>query len=420
MELTINAFAKNMDSYFYIPKSGTWKKVDKVRVASWFFGGVFIGGLLWTISHGAAFIDHLIGRVQKYAGVRKDVTGIAKSSLPIDASKVGRTASSPTAILESHSNTLSNKVDQFAIADRELILEHQLPLDVETSLDEICKDPLPAFGSFELCEVLDKRGIAFIKMAGQYAGSVQFEHSAIGSIVGKPYLIKFQGDKYLFSRSPKANLERIVINDRIRQHVGQNNCRHIAVMEKYIYVLPNLKPLPNGQKHILSDENSFVVAKQINLKDVHFDELTEDQYKEIVNLVVSVGYADTAERNFSWIEENGQNKLVIIDTENRASYFAGIYFNQLLDSRWKTRYNEALKLLESVKELSQTDKESAMKILELLAIYDRGLCPLQPFPTENGTSSAKQSIFDAAKKIIENKIQAAFSACGIDVGTVDL
>lgn len=138
-------------------------------------------------------------------------------------------------------------------------------------------------------------------------------HPKIPSVILKSVNYENQRavDSFANLISSNRNINRIVVNESIRECIKKYNLQHIITPQKHLYHIP-------GTPHTLCDSNYIVVAQRLDLlcescnKHRFIYHLTSDQEREILTVIKYCGYGDAQLRNICFTKSN---KIVFIDTE---------------------------------------------------------------------------------------------------------
>jgi hypothetical protein len=283
-----------------------------------------------------------------------------------------------------------------------IILSHQVPNEVKIALDEIFSPPLPSFESDDFIREIAKRGMDFIQLGGD---------CNVAILRNLNYVIKLQRDETDLKEGYQHNLVRIIVNDKIKNCVIENNFKHITYLDKFIY------PLPLVQKdEAINDTNAIVVAPKVDIYKVNFQDLTDEEYGELVTVIAIVGYSDLRAANFTWIVGDEGKKLACIDTEDIAakSVTSDRMLRMYCRSRWDidcrwSRNEKSIEIAKLAESLIDDHPEVARQIIHQLQVFHRGLVPL--IPKDNQIK--RKEMFAAAQLLIEQNIQKLLTDANI-------
>jgi len=270
--------------------------------------------------------------------------------------------------------------------DSPLVMQQEFPQDAKKALDEIFITPLPARTS----------AIQVLYNHAHPDGFITNGDSIIFPLKKADYLVKMQGQEEIFYC--QHNLQRVVMNRKIQDCILKYNLQHITTIKKYIYVLPHT----NTQE--LNDTNAVVIAQKIQPIAIEFnDELSDEQYEELLTVVKTIKYADLRPPNLTWVYEHGKKKIAILDTEDIASKFVDTNMKYYLNSfyhSWRSD-KDLNSIIEIANELLNTDPETSKIILKLFLSYYRGVLRLKP----KDDQVDRKKVFAKAVAEIENELQ---------------
>lgn len=132
--------------------------------------------------------------------------------------------------------------------------------------------------------------------------AINYHHETFGSVIIRTF-------------HKNRNLQRIAVNEKIKECIKKNNLRHIVTPQKYLYHIP-------GRPHDLNDMNYIVISEKLELfcKNCNRHQFghhaTPVQRAEILTVIRYVGYGDSHLDNICFLK-NG--KIAIIDTEPHGS-----------------------------------------------------------------------------------------------------
>ncbi|MBS0656408.1 MAG: GNAT family N-acetyltransferase [Verrucomicrobia bacterium] len=309
------------------------------------------------------------------------------------------TLQKPRQITVSDPSDLPKPATERLTHDSPLLVEHQVPDEAKIILDEIFDQSIPSFTSAlisnesrrAISNLLHDRGIGFVKVG---------TGNNVGFLRDLDYVIKIQMGEFSQPDELKHNLQRIVMNDAIRDCIEEKNLQHITYIKKSIYPLPSVN---KGDE--INDTNSIVVAQKVNCIEVDINELTDEEYNDLITVAAHVKYADLKSSNLTWIQENGVRKIAFLDTEDIAKKF--VTTDDALEYYCKKRYwqnhnKDIDAIIDIANSLRQTQPERARKIIQLLLAYTQGIGRIRP---PAGHQMERHEMFAKAAGVLEKEIQ---------------
>lgn len=286
-------------------------------------------------------------------------------------------------IVKKIKNDFTSVVDEFSFVENQ-----QIPNDLKETLGKIFKE-----SDVTIFETLERLGF-----------ETGITDNIICEIPNLNYMIKFQNTKELLNY--KNNLFRVVMNNKIKECVSKYNMKHITCVEKYIYKLPSAKDQP------LNDSNAVVIAEKVNVVDEDtmkefLKNLNDEQYQELLTVIMKINYADFRCPNITLVEEGGQVKIAFLDTEDIASKFVctddgfRFYLNGRHDTPWHGNENSQ-EIVKIARGAAETNPEASKKILKFLLSFHRGLHRIKPEESQSG----RVKIYAKMVEKMEKKIQS--------------
>ena len=118
-------------------------------------------------------------------------------------------------------------------------------------------------------------------------------------------------DKVIRTFNRNRNLQRVIVNEKIKECIAKYNLTYFTTPKKYIYHLPNRPISFSDQNYLVLSEKLDILCNRCNLHYFVYHASAQER-KEVETVIRYIGYGDSHLENICKLK-NG--KIAIIDTE---------------------------------------------------------------------------------------------------------